>query len=187
MATLHKHPIRFDSNCFRDYLYQFIDGVKMESLLFLSFPCLQMQMFCFKMSPVGRLQHKQAKILIKVLVVRKSHKYLICNGHGRHTQNNIGYEIYKPFEDHFIFFHFNYFWACAKGVSKPLQLVHVVQPGRSSIVNQIEYFMLIAKCRPLYHSSQDNSKNIKNYKLYCFFNKANIFLFKKKKKRTQWL
>ena len=57
----------------------------MESLLFLSFLCLQTQMFWFKMGPVGRLQHKQAKILIKLLVVRKSHKYLICNGHGGHT------------------------------------------------------------------------------------------------------
>ena len=85
MAKMHKHPIRFDSNCFKEYLSQFIDGVKMESLLFLSFLCLQTQMFWFKMGPVGRLQHKQAKILIKVLVVRKSHKYLICNGHGGHT------------------------------------------------------------------------------------------------------
>ena len=135
MAKMHKHPIRFDSNCFKEYLSQFINGVKMESLLFLSFPCLQLQIFCFKMSPVRRLQHKQAKFLIKVLVVRKSHKYLIRNGHGGHTQNHCGYEIQKPFEDHFIFFHFNYFWACAQGVSKLLQLVRSVQPGRSNTVN----------------------------------------------------
>ena len=69
MAKMHKHPLRFDSNSFKECLFQFIDGVELESSLLLSLACLQTQMFCLKASPIGRIKHKQAKILIKILVV----------------------------------------------------------------------------------------------------------------------